>query len=86
VIECDPTVRLDVDSVALPTLRVPLPNEMAPSKNVTVPVAVEGDTVAVKVTDCPTVDGLRLDPRPVVVFVFAAVFTVCVKAGEVLPL
>ena len=52
--ECvTPAARLEMDSVARPLLRVPLPSEVDPSLNVTVPVAAEGDTVAVKVTDCP---------------------------------
>jgi hypothetical protein len=35
--------------------------------NETDPTAVEGETVAVKITECPTVDGLRLEVRLVVV-------------------
>ncbi len=35
--------------------------EEAPVINVTVPVAVDGETAAVRITDCPTVDGLGLD-------------------------
>jgi hypothetical protein len=38
-----------------------------PSRKLTVPVAVEGVTVAVKVTDWPGTDGLRLDVRDTVV-------------------
>ena len=56
-----------MDSVARPLLRVPLPREVDPSLNVTMPVAAKGETVAVKVTDCPKVDGLRLDASAVVV-------------------
>jgi hypothetical protein len=41
--------------------------------NVTVPVAVGALTVAVKITEAPKVDGLRLDVTAVVV---AAGFTV----------
>jgi hypothetical protein len=41
--------------------------EEAPRINVTVPVAVEGETLAVKIPDCPAVDGLRLDVSVVVV-------------------
>lgn len=37
--------------VALPLLSVPVPKVVLPSLNVTVPVAAEGDTVAVNVTD-----------------------------------
>ena len=54
-----------------PTLTQP---EMAvpPSLNVTVPVASDGDTVAVKVTSRPKMDGFSDEPRPVVVL---ALFT-----------
>ena len=83
MIEWVPTARLELENVATPALRVPLPSAVAPSKNVTVPVAADGETVAVKVTICPEVDGLRLD---VAVVVVPALFTVCDRAAEVLPL
>jgi hypothetical protein len=55
VIECDPVVSDDVDSFAIPLeFRVFVPSELAPSKNVTVPVGVPLAllvTVAVNVTD-----------------------------------
>ena len=47
------TDRVLVDKVAVPALRVPVPSTVAPSKKVTVPVAVAGNTVAVKVTGVP---------------------------------
>jgi len=50
-----------------------------------VPVAVEGITAAVNVTDCPLTDGLRLDVRVVVVVVFVAV-TLWDSVAEMLPL
>ena len=78
-----PTERLELAKVATPPLSVPVPKVIAPSRNVTVPVAVEGDTVAVKVTDWPDVEGLRLEAALVVVF---ALFTVCTNNGEMLPL
>jgi hypothetical protein len=84
--ECVPAVRLAVNRVARPLLRVPLPSEVEPSKNVTVPVAVEGETVAVKVTVWPELDGLRLEPRAVVVLVLDVEFTVSVRIAEVLAL
>jgi hypothetical protein len=69
-----------VDMALEPALRsnrfgtrgVPGPRSMLPSKNSTWPVGVAPlplvlVTVAVKVTDCPTVDGLALDPTVVVV-------------------
>jgi len=48
--ECVPADRLAVDSVAVPPLRVGAPSRVAPSKNCTVPVAPDGDTVALSVT------------------------------------
>ena len=58
VIECGlpVTVRPVVASVAIPDpLRVPVPSDVTPSTNVTVPLGVPPvpDTVAVKVTDWP---------------------------------
>jgi len=85
-IEWFPTLRLEVDRLAIPPLSVPLPMETPPSKNVTAPVAAEGEMVAVMVTICPGVDGFRLDARFKFVLVFVAVFIVCDTAGEVLTL
>ena len=56
VIECVPTARVAVVRDAAPLLKPAVPRELTPSKNSTVPVAAEGDTVAVKVTGWPTVD------------------------------
>jgi hypothetical protein len=63
VIECEPIDKPDVARVALPLLNsVPVPSVAAPSLNVTVPVGVPipevGATVAVKVTGCPSIEGL----------------------------
>jgi hypothetical protein len=55
---------------------------LRPSKNVTVPVAVDGETVAVKVTDCPTIDGLGVELIAMAVFGL----TTCIRIAEVLPL
>jgi hypothetical protein len=69
VIECDPAARVEVVSVALPALKVPVPIEFVPSRNETVPDGVPGEvllTVAVNVTDCPVVDGLADDVTEVV--------------------
>jgi hypothetical protein len=49
------------------------------------PVAVEGMTVAVKVTDCPLTEGFRLEVNVVVVVAIVA-FTVCIRAADVLVL
>jgi hypothetical protein len=53
VIECDPAIRVDVLNVALPLLTVPVPRVVLPSLKVTVPVAADGETVAVNVTEEP---------------------------------
>jgi hypothetical protein len=68
--------------------RVPGPNVVAPSLNVTVPVGVPAPgatavTVAVKVTDWPNTDGFGDAVSAVAVL---AAPTVCVIAAEVLPL
>ena len=56
-IVCEPAVKADVVRVHKPPpALVPVPSELAPSKNVTVPVGVPlncGEIVAVKVSDCP---------------------------------
>jgi len=78
-----PAVKLEVANVAVPPLTFAVPSVAAPSRKVTVPVAPAGETVAVKVTACPKVDGLRLEATPVVVF---ALLTLCDTAAEVLVL
>ena len=88
VIECRPCVRAVVANVAFPVASsAPVPSVVAPSRNVTVPVGTvvpeAGVTVAVKVTDCPTVDGLADDVTAVVVDTSAA-FTTCDNADDVL--
>ena len=77
-----PVDRAEVESVALPPLREALPKEVEPSKNVTVPVAAEGETVAVKVTLWPETEGLALEETAVAV---AARLTVWDKDGDALP-
>ena len=57
MIECDPATNVEVLNVVFPLLRVPVPNVVLPSLNVTVPVAANGVTVAVKVTELPYVEG-----------------------------
>ena len=57
VIECTPSASDETGSAALPPLKVTVPSSVLESKNCTLPVAVAGDTCAVKVTACPTVDG-----------------------------
>ena len=69
--------------MATPPLSVPVPRVVVPSVKVTVPVEVEGDMVAVKVTDVPNVDGFRDEANVVVEL---TLFTVCINAAEVLAL
>ena len=54
-------------NVVVPPDKVPVPSVVDPSLNVTVPVVVLGDTVAVKVTDWPNVEGLVAEVTVVVV-------------------
>ena len=49
------------------------------------PVAVEGVTAAVNVTDCPLTDGFRLEASVVVVVAVVAL-TVCDSVADVLVL
>lgn len=85
MIECDPSPSVDVMKVAWPAaFTFPEPMVDAPSLNITVPVGVAVAVVimvAVKVTGCPTPDGLA-DELTVVVVV--ACVTDCVSAAEVL--
>ena len=57
----------------MPPLSVPVPNVVVPSLNVTVPVAADGATVAVNVTEEPYVDGFAEEDSAVDVLVFAKV-------------
>src|SRR6266478_1658566 len=86
VIEWVAAESVEVVNVALPELSVPLPSEVAPSRNVTVPlgVPVPGATTAtipVKVTDCAKQAGLS---EAASVIVVSALLTFCVSAAEVL--
>ena len=62
---------------------MPVPSVVLPSENVTVPVAVAGVTVAVNVTGEPYADGFADEASVTVVL---ALFTVCVRAVDVLLL
>jgi hypothetical protein len=88
VMECDPCVSAEVENVAFPPApTAPAPRDVAPSRNVAVPVivpAVVDETVAVNVTLAPVVDGLSDDATAVVVDAVVPALTVCVIAGEVL--
>ena len=65
---------------AEPFARVPVPSTVAPSRNCTVPVAVDGLTVAVKVTVAPENAGFCADV--IEVTVDAGALTDCVIAGS----
>jgi hypothetical protein len=81
--------KLDVENVAFPPLIAPVPSatkltlhgagEQVSSENVTVPVAVAGETAAAKVTVRPAVDGFELDESATVV---GALLTVCTLVDE----
>ena len=84
VMEWVPAVSAEVEKVATPAVSVPVPSTAAPSLKVTVPLGVPVAvllTVAVKVTDCPTLEGLGDEVNAVVV-VFR--FTTWLTAVEVL--
>ena len=92
VIECEATLSVEVENVAVctpPTVAsVPVPNVVAPSLNVTVPVGepeagAVALTVAVKVMEAPENDGLAEETTVVVEL---ALLTVCVKFADVLVL
>lgn len=87
VIECEPTVSVEIASVAAFPARVPVPMVAAPSLNVTVPVAVPDPgataaTVAVNSTDWPEAEGFV----PLATVISEPVwFTVCETVFDVLP-
>jgi hypothetical protein len=70
--------------VATPALKVPVPSEVVPEKKVTVPVAAEGETMAVSVTLAPTAGVVVDAASAVVVAVLVAVLTVTKTALDVL--
>ena len=67
----------------MPPLNVAVPSVVEPFLNVTVPVGVPlaTVTVAVKVTDCPRVEGFIEEAK---VVVLAILFTFWFRFGEVL--
>ncbi len=83
MIECDPTESDDVLKLAAPLVSETVPRDVVPSIKVTLPVAVPApgdcaETVAVKVTACPSEEGFG---AAVTLVVVAALLTTCVKAG-----
>jgi hypothetical protein len=83
VTECVPTERLEVVSAAAPPrVRVTgLPKGVVPSRNVTVPVAEAGVTVAANVTACPAFEGLTEDVSPTAA---VTLLTTCTTGVDVL--
>ena len=78
VMECEPAARAEMETEACFALSVVVPMTFAPSKNWTVPVGVPvAVTVAVKVTDCPVVDGFAEEATDILV-VWPVPLTVCV--------
>jgi hypothetical protein len=69
-------------NTADPALNVPVPSTVAPSRNCTVPVADEGDTVAVKVTGWLATDGFSDEA---IATLEAALLTVTATAADALP-
>jgi hypothetical protein len=83
----DETGKVEVANVATPAVIVPVPRNVVPLKNSTVPEGVPvsgltGATVAVKVTVCPKTGALGEKVRVVVDVAVAA--TVTVTSGDVL--
>jgi len=78
-----PRGKVVVARLALPPARATVPSTVAPELNVTAPVGVTiaEATVAVNLTDCPNVDGLREETTVVVV---VAGFTIWLSGTDVL--
>ena len=59
-----PEASAETVSDAVPPLTAAVPIAVLPSRNCTLPVTVPGETVAVKVTACPYVEGLGEETSP----------------------
>src|SRR5215831_3712311 len=64
--EWEPTASDESVRDATPPLRPAVPRTLPPSEKVMVPVALAGETLAVKVTAWPAPDGLTEEPMAVV--------------------
>ena len=85
VMEWEPNDKLDSESCAILLETVAVPKDVAPSRNVTVPVTVppaDGTTTAVNTTVWPKLDGLMFGETVVVVVDW---LIVSVTGAEVLP-
>jgi hypothetical protein len=81
-----PAASVAVDIEAVPELKLAVPNVIAESRKVTVPVAVPvncGVIVAVNVTVWPKIDGFN---ELATVLALVALFNVCVMAADALLL
>jgi hypothetical protein len=81
VIECAPTDNVGTTRVAFESLIAADPRAAVPSLNWTVPLAEEGVTDAVKVTDCPIVEGFAEEVTTTLEPTWLTVWT---NAGDVL--
>ena len=77
---CAPEARVAIAKVATPAAKVAVPITLLPSRNCTLPVAVFGVTVAVKVTDCC---GFEVAAEDASVTLEACLATVCVTGADV---
>ena len=80
VSECGPLISEEILNAAVPPLKATVLRIVAASLKVTVPVAVAGVTVAVRVTFWPKVDGFADEVRVVVVVNICATVKVWVTA------
>lgn len=76
----DPALSAELVSIAVPFLIVPVPRIVEPSRNVMVPVTFAG-SVAVKVTDWPTVEGLADEVSVTAGAAFVTIWVVFPVAG-----
>lgn len=88
VMEWLPAPKAEVLKLAFPPLRGRFPEmATAPSKNVTVPVADDGVTPAVKVSEAPNTEGFVPEVRDrIIVGVGLGLLTICDNAADVAPL
>ena len=78
--ECEPWVKEEVVKEAKPLLVIAtLPRTVVPSRNCTLPVAVEGETLTLKVTGDPTTTGFGITIK----VTDDEACTVCVRTAEV---
>ena len=74
VSECCPAANVAIDTCASPPARLAVPTGTPLSKKITWPVAPAGDTVAVRVTAPPYIEGFGLVARLVVVAIACTVW------------